>query len=84
MRVHLYPLLSVETYNQFLGRKSPTIQHNHYLIQHIKKINEHGRDIADVIETKNLSFLTHLHPNSRYWQRSRQWTHPQREARNQA
>ena len=26
MRVHLYPMLSVETYNQFLGRKSPTIQ----------------------------------------------------------
>ena len=26
MRAHLYSLLSVETYDQFLGRKSPTIQ----------------------------------------------------------
>ena len=28
-RAHLYPPLSVETYTQFLGRKSHTVQHNH-------------------------------------------------------
>ena len=39
-----------------------------YLILHIKKAYENGRDITDTIETKNLSILTHLHPNSRYRQ----------------
>ena len=29
------------------------------------------------LKTKNLSILTHLHPNSRYRQLSRQWTQPE-------
>ena len=43
-----------------------------YLIWHIRKTYKNGRDIADMIENKNLSILTHLHPNSRYQQLSRQ------------
>ena len=43
-----------------------------YQILHIRKTYENGGDIAVQLKTKNLSILTHLHPNSRYQQLFRQ------------